>query len=305
MRMTMNSPRRFLPSISLLKAFEVTARTGSITAAARELSLTQSAVSRQIMALEEQLGAKLFVRERQTIRLTLAGEAYAREIRDALSKISSSSLNLRANPFGGTLNLASLPTFGTRWLTPRLPSFLSQNPDVMINLLTRISRFDFKLEPFDAAVHFGYPDWPDTNTLLICEEHVIPLCSPDFAARYKLETVADIRASPMLHLTTRPDTWERWLSHNGASPENVHGMLFDQFSTLAQAAIAGLGIALLPEFLFTSQLTSGELVCAIDKKMKSDGAYYLVWPTDRNTYQPLLAFREWIVGAVKSNDFNH
>jgi LysR family transcriptional regulator, glycine cleavage system transcriptional activator len=300
MGMAMNTPRRFLPPTSLLKAFEVTARTGTITMAARELSLTQSAVSRQIMALEAQLGAKLFTRERQTLRLTVAGEAYAREIRDALQKIAAASLNLRANPFGGTLNLATLPTFGARWLTPKLPAFLKHHPGIMINLLTRISRFDFKQEPFDAAIHYGLPDWPDTQSQLICEEHVVSACSPAFFARHALSNVESVRTAPLLHLTTRPDAWELWFAHHGLPPENVHGMLFDQFSTLTQAAIAGLGVALLPEFLIAQELQSGELVRVTSKKFSTDGAYHLIWPNDRSTYQPLLAFRDWIVATSKS-----
>jgi LysR family glycine cleavage system transcriptional activator len=119
--------RRFLPSMSLLRAFEAAARHQSITAAAEELNLTQGAVSRQIRALEELLGSDLFLRERQTIRLTSAGETYAREIREALRRISSATLSFRANPKGGTLNLAILPTFGTRWLAPRLSGFLREN----------------------------------------------------------------------------------------------------------------------------------------------------------------------------------
>ncbi|MFX7686475.1 LysR family transcriptional regulator, partial [Acinetobacter baumannii] len=89
---------------------------------------------RQIKALEELLEVELFHRERQTIRLTAGGEYYVREVRDALRKISTASLNLRANPFGGTLSIAILPTFGARWLTPRLPKFLAANPGVTINL---------------------------------------------------------------------------------------------------------------------------------------------------------------------------
>ena len=152
--------RRFLPSLSLLSAFEAAARTGSVTIAARELDLTQSAVSRQIRALENQLGVELFVRERQTIRLTLAGDAYAREIREALRRISTASLNLRANPDGGTLTLAVLPAFGSRWLMPRLAGFLEHHRGMSVNLVTRLSPFDFKLDSIDAAIHFGDSIWP-------------------------------------------------------------------------------------------------------------------------------------------------
>ena len=112
----MQIPRRLLPPIHALHAFEAAARTGSISNAARELDLTQSAVSRQIKGLEDQLGLELFVRDKQTIRLTLAGQSYARDIREALRRVSTASLNIRANPLGGSLTLGILPTFGTRWL---------------------------------------------------------------------------------------------------------------------------------------------------------------------------------------------
>ena len=120
--------------MTLLCAFEASARHQSFTAAAAELHLTQSAVSRQIRALEDRLGIDLFVRERQTVRLSPAGQAYAQEIRGALMCISNATLGLRTNPQGGSLNLAILPTFGTRWLAPRLPQFFSAHPGITINL---------------------------------------------------------------------------------------------------------------------------------------------------------------------------
>lgn len=294
----MQVPRRFLPSLPLLAAFEAAARTGSVTAAARELNLTQSAVSRQIRALEEQLGVELFHREKQTIRLTAGGEGYAREIRDALRKISSASLNLRANPYGGTLNLAILPTFGTRWLAPRLPDFLSRNPGITINLVTRITAFDFRLEPVDAAIHFGRPEWPGGELALLRQEIVVPACSPDLRAQYGFTRPADIRSAPLLHLASRPDAWERWMMMNGVDADAVHGMLFDQFATAAQAAIAGVGVALLPKFLIEEELAQGRLVCALDIQMKSAEAYYLVWPSERAAHPPLLAFKQWILAET-------
>lgn len=117
----------FSAPMSLLCAFEAAARHQSFTAAAAELHLTQSAVSRQIRALEDRLGAELFVRERQTVRLTAAGQAYAQEIRGSLMRIANATLSFRTNPQGGQLNLAILPTFGTRWLAPRLPQFFRSN----------------------------------------------------------------------------------------------------------------------------------------------------------------------------------
>ncbi|WP_198928778.1 LysR family transcriptional regulator [Rhizobium sp. AC44/96] len=293
--MTMLVSRRFLPSTSLLVAFEAVSRTGSVTAAARELDLTQSAVSRQIKALEEQLGVELFVRERQTVRLTLAGDSYAREIREALRRISSASLNLRANPHGGTLNLAILPTFGTRWLAPRLGRFLSANPGVTINLVTRLSSFDFRLDSIDAAIHFGHAHWPGAELAFLMSERTVPACSPAFRASHAISAAPDLLDVPLLHLNTRPDAWEQWFANNGVSFQTVHGMLFDQFATAAQAAVAGLGVALLPTFLIEDELKRGDLVAAVDREMESNERYYLAYPPERADYPPLAAFRDWIV----------
>ena len=99
----------------------------------------------------------------------------------------------------------------------------------------------------------------------------------------------------MLHLTTRPDAWERWLLQHGVDADHVRGMLFDQFATASQAAMAGLGVALLPEFLIEEELASGRLVKAIDLPMRSAESYFLVWPNERAAHPPLQVFRDWIL----------
>lgn len=294
----MQTPRRFLPSTAVLAAFESAARTGSMTLAARELSLTQSAVSRQIKILEKQLDVELFVRERQTIRLTAIGDAYAREVREALHKISTASFNLHANPSGGMLNLAILPTFGTRWLAPRLSRFLSANPGITINLATRLSYFDFRAEALDAAIHFGQPEWPGAEMVLLRSEEVVPACSPALKRQYGFRVAGDFKQAPLLSISTRPQAWNRWFSLHDVPVRTFQGMVFDQFATVAQAAIAGVGVALLPTFLIKDELASRKLVRAINLPMESPERYYLVWPSERATYPPLLAFREWLVAET-------
>ena len=293
----MQIPRRLLPSISLLCAFEAAARTGSVSAAARELSLTQSAVSRQILALEAQLGARLFVRERQTIRLTLAGESYARDIRDALRRIGMATLNFRANPPGGTLNLAVPPAFGARWLARRLPGFVAAHPDVILNQVTHQGEPDFRAEPLDAAICLGVPPVAGLESVRLLEEAILPLCSPAARAGLKFETAADIRQLPFLTLISRPDLWERWLIANGADPEGVYGMMFDQFTALIEAAAAGLGAALLPTLLVEKELAAGQLVPALELPM-AGSVYHLVWPAERGLYPPLRQFRQWLLAEI-------
>lgn len=294
----MQTPRRFLPSTALLGAFEAAARTGSITLAARELSLTQSAVSRQIKLLEEQLEVELFARERQTIRLTAAGEAYVREIREALRKISTASFNLRANPRGGTLNLAILPTFGTRWLAPRLPKFLAQNPGITINLTTRLTYFDFRTEALDAAIHFGARDWPGVEMALFRSEEVVPACSPELKNQYGFGTAVDLKKAPLLTISTRPNAWDQWFAAQNIGGGSGQTMYFDQFAIVAQAAMVAVGVALLPIFLIQEELSSGKLVRALNLPMESSERYYLVWPPERSTHPPLIAFRDWLLAET-------
>ncbi|VAW21485.1 Transcriptional regulator, LysR family [hydrothermal vent metagenome] len=291
--------RRFLPSTSLLIAFEAAARTASFTKAADELNLTQSAVSRQIKTLENQLGIDLFTRERQRVKLTIAGARYALEVREALNKIANASMMLQINPGGGTLNLAILPTFGSRWLAPRLLKFLKNSPGVTVNFSTRLKPFDFSVEQFDAAIHFGQPVWPGAQMAFLMNETILPACSPKFLAEHRLSSPQQLALVQLIHLSSRPDAWERWFRlHNVSSVKNS-GMVFDQFATAAQAAHHGIGVALLPRFLIKRELAEGELVPALDLPLESQDAYYLVWPGRRADHPPLVAFRKWIIRESK------
>ena len=295
---TMDYQRRLLPSLSMLAAFDAAARTGSFTAAAKKLNLTQGAISRQISKLEDQLEVVLFHRSHQNIELTEIGKNYAREIQKALQTISTASLSAMTNPLGGVLNLAVLPTFGTRWLMPRLPSFLEANPDITVNFVSRLSPFDFANEELHAAIHYGLPDWPKAINTFLMDEEVVPVCSPDFYQRYSLDTPGDLVEVPLLRISTRPNDWGNWFAlHNIEFLENP-GMQFEQFSQVAKAATAGLGAALLPKFLIKSELKSKELVQVFDQPVKSTFGYYLVIPKERSEYTPANTFRDWLLCEV-------
>lgn len=296
----MLAPRRFLPPTHILASFETAARTGGFTRAAQELSLTQGAVSRHIRALEDQLGVLLFVRDRQRVRLTDAGASYAREVREALQIIAAASLALRANPAGGSLNLAILPTFGTRWLAPRLPQFLSAHSGVTINLTTRLRPFDFGTERQDAAIHFGAADWPGTHSVFLMDEQVIPVASPAFLADHPVSGPDDLRGLPLLHLATRGEAWESWFESHGSAAGKVAGMMFDQFAMMAHATVHGAGVALLPAFLVDAELQAGTLMPVLDAAIHSAGAYHLVWPSERGSYPPLVQFRDWIEAEAQA-----
>lgn len=282
----------------MLMALDAAARAGSFTAAARELNLTQGAISRQVSALEDQLDVILFERAGKTVLLTEAGKIYAREIGVALQTIRNASLNAMTNPLSGILNLAILPTFGTRWLMPRFPSFLKEHPNITVNFVTKLTTFDFHEENLQAAIHYGQPDWPDAISTFLMGEEVLPVCSPGFLEENPLSHPGDLARLPLLQLTTRPDAWDNWFRSNKIDPPQEQGMAFEQFSIIAQAAVAGLGVALLPKFLIQSELDRNELVVILNMPTKSEDGYYLVTPADKSEHAPVTALREWLLKVV-------
>ncbi len=295
----MSVRRRHLPSMSALTAFDAAARTGSFTAAGQELGLTQGAVSRQIKGLEDLLGCPLFVREGQRVSLTPAGQDYAESVADALRRIGAASLRVIAAPKGGVLALAVLPTFGTRWLVPRLPDFQARNPEVILHVITRLEPFDFRGEEIDAAIHFGDPDWPGAVCDRLMGEDVLPVASPTFRAAHPAAGAEALAALPLLHTTSRSYAWMEWFAAHGIARPAGTGMHFEQFAITAQAAIAGLGVALLPTLLIQGELQAGTLVPMADQPHRSARSYYLVHPPARGQYPPLAAFRRWIVEQAK------
>jgi len=290
----MTRPRRFLPSLSLLMAFEAVLRTGSTAAAARDLDLTQGAVSRLIQSLEAQLGQRLFDRHRRRLIATEAARTYGRDIVRALDLIHRASMELSVNPTGGVLTLAVLPAFGTRWLAPRLGTFMTANPGVTINLATRLKRFNFEAEGFDAAIHFGADDWRDAGHLKLFDERLTACAAPELLERHPVRRVEDLRGLPLLQIETRPTAWAVWFGGQGMEAPPARGMLFDQFAPMTQAAISGLGIALLPDYLAASEIAEGRLLPVLERAVAGVGAYWLVWPEARANYPPLEAFRSWL-----------
>ena len=290
----MIAPRRFLPSIASLRALEALERLGSATAVADELSLTQSAVSRQLQTLEAQMGVPLILRDGRRMELTPPARAYVAEVREALQQIAQASLRLRVQPRGGSLDLAILPTFGMRWLVPRLADFARLHPDVTINMATRLAPFNFATQPFDAAIHYGDAEWPGTDHMLLRSESVVAVCTPDLAGRRRMGSAADLLSLPLLHIETRPRAWADWFAAHGVAQEPPAGTLYDQFSTITQAALHGLGVALLPDYLAEQDLAAGRLILAHGGPTRTRGSYYLVWPRAKSQDAALTLFRDWL-----------
>ena len=178
------------------------------------------------------------------------------------------------------------------WLAPRLADFATRHPEVTVNLSTRLAPFDFRAEAFDAAIHFGRKDWPGARHMLLMPEKVVAVAASGVAAQ--VTDPESLNHLPLLHLDTRPRAWARWFAgHDLPLPPNS-GMVFDQFSTMAQAAIHGLGVALLPDFVADAHLRSGALMRVVEGMGQSVGDYYLVWPAERPDPPSLASFRTWL-----------
>ncbi|MGV3548670.1 LysR substrate-binding domain-containing protein [Rhizobium sp.] len=292
------TPRRLLPSTSALSAFDAVARSGSFTAAAAALDLTQGAISRQIAQLEEQLGTTLVEREARGVRLTDKGRAYAEGVSEILSKIRSLSLDALSDNEDMRLRLAILPTFGTRWLMPRMPDFVRDNPGITISFATRIGQFDFRTENIDAAIHVGRPDWPDADCRFLMNETVVAVCTPEFLMAHPIARAEDLLDLPLLEMASRPGAWRHWFASLDVTAHRTEGMMFEQFSNVTQACLAGLGVALMPEFLIETELGSGRLVRALDWSVESESAYYLVRPRHRLDFAPARIFADWLAAKV-------
>jgi len=297
--------RRKIPPIQALVCFDAAARHESYTRAAQELSLTQSAVSRQIGALESFLGVALFRRTRHGVALTPSGASYARQTALRLESMERDTLDAMAGQgSGGSLALAAVPTFATRWLIPRLPDFARQQPDTVVHVETRTRPFLFAEGEFDAALYAGTPaqvaNWAGTRAVLLMREDVVPVCSPQLLPRGQPVAPEAIAQLPLLQQSTRPDGWRQWFDAQQVdAPRARTGPRYELFSMLAIGAAHGLGVALVPTMLVNDEIARGELMVACERPLSGQRNYYLVTP-DRGEERPLLtSFCGWLLAQAQ------
>ncbi|HEY6610869.1 MAG TPA: LysR family transcriptional regulator [Pseudomonas sp.] len=298
--------RRKIPSTAALVAFESAARHQSFTKAAEELALTQSAVCRQIASLETFLGIELFRRTRRGVMLTEDGLSYSRRIAAQLDAVERDTLAVMGQQGGTSLELAVVPTFATQWLLPRLRDFQRLHPEVTVNLTNRTRPFLFADTEFDAALYFGDADWPGTRASFLMRENPVPVCSPELIAPLaaldaRPIAARQIAALPLLQQSTRPYAWRQWFGSLGLQVEgDLRGPRYELFSMLAQAAMHGMGVALIPPLMIQRELAEGRLVVPFEHALQlSDKAYYLVIPERKLELAALRAFRDWLLDAAQ------
>jgi LysR family glycine cleavage system transcriptional activator len=291
--------RSLVPSLHALIAVESAARHGGIMRAADELHLSQSAVSRLVKQVEDAIQVKLFDRVRQRLILTEAGRAYSRNMRKILGEIEQATLQVMAYGSGGrsgTLNLGVFSTFGTKWLIPRLEKYRERQPNIVISCYARPRQFSFDDDPLDAAIHYGDPIWPGATVEPLFGESLVPVASPRLPGIQTLKKAKDTLSFPLLHEVTRPWAWNRWLEQEGVVLANsLPGARFDQFNMVVQAAKAGLGIALVPRFLFEDEIAAKQLFIPLKRPVLGEYKYYFAYPHRNSGNAVVLDFKAWLL----------
>ncbi len=285
-----------LPPLNTLRTFEAAARSGSFTAAAHQLCVTHSAVSRQIRALEAALGVPLFERTGRRVRLTTDGTHYLRAVQDAFDLLGAATQRLTARAAGGRLVVNCVPTVSMHWLLPRLTRFQQRHPAVELRLATGGPDFDPLAVEFDVAIRRDEGSWPDCIAEPFLVERAAPVCSPALLARQPLARPEDLARHTLLHAETRPDAWVRWLRAAG-QPEALavsRAQYYDFFYLALQAAIDGLGVVLGPLPMLEDELASGRLVAPLPGPVIEARRYCWV-VRRRRAPEPLVqAFCAWL-----------
>ncbi len=286
-----------LPSLNALRAFAVAARHLNLTAAAKELFVTPSALSHQIRNLEQHLGVSLFHRTRQGLRLTQEGEVILPGIREAFDLIGGALSRLHTPKTANILHVSMLSTFAMRWFIPRLFRFQQRHPDIEVRISTSIELADLDRGDIDCALRSGQGNWPGTKADRLFAEHFTPVCSPSLlSSETPLNNPADLKDHTLLHAKLRPDDWRDWLIAAGLpdmEPRQIQ--MFETRNFAIAAAIRGLGVAIIDPALVTEELKDGRLVQPFPQTLPTESAYYFVCP-DREGEKPALAlFRQWLL----------
>src|SRR5262245_58011392 len=230
---------RRLPPLNALKAFEAVARSESVTRAARELSVTQGAVSHQVKALEATLGVKLFNRERQRLVMTAAGRDYLAVVRDALDRIAVGTERLVQRQTSGALTVSTSPDFAAKWLVHRLGRFAEAHSGIDLGVSATMHHVDFAREDVDLAVRHGDGGWAGLDAVRLCSEQLFPVCSPKLVSgRKRIAGASDLLTFPLLHLDDWT-TWSRWFEAAGVADAVARGPVVNRASMLIDAAVDG------------------------------------------------------------------
>lgn len=290
---------RDLPSLNAIRVFESAARHLNFSRAADELNVTQSAVSRQIKLLEDQLGQPLFRRSGPVLSLTSAGATYHAKVAEALTILRRGTAELRRRDASPGITISVLPSFASKWLVPRLADFEREHPDIRLRLAASYKVIDFATEPdIDVAIRLGRGGWPGVHSSRLTALHVFPVCGPTMARR--LHRPADMLRQRLLTDDSLYDEWPRWFDSVGVDYRPTETRHLDDDVMLLQASITGQGITLARTIIAQDELDTGRLVRPFKPSILSAFQYHLVCPPERLGEPNIEALHDWLRRALKN-----
>lgn len=290
---------RRLPPLNSLKCFEAAGRLLSFTGAARELNVTQAAISHQIKVIEEYLGVSLFERYPRRLALTEQGKALLPEVIEAFDRVSAAIGMLSKDHYSNMISVRLAPSFAAKWLSPRLKYFWLQYPEIDLCLFHAHAAVDFEREEIDIAVTYGKGDWPGVVADKLLSLDFFPVCSPAFLCNDKpLTSIDNLHYYTLLH-DANYECWRDWLRLAGLKDIQADkGTIIDDTNVLIQAALDGQGIALGSTTFVEDHLESGRLVRPFDVILENEFSYYVVCPESHLKNPAVLAFKEWLLSLV-------
>jgi LysR family glycine cleavage system transcriptional activator len=286
------------PPLNALRTFECAGRHLSFVHAAEELNVTPGAVSRQVKALEEWLGAPLFHRRHKQVLLTPLGRGYLQAVGEPMERIASASARARRQDAERPIAICCYPTFALRWLVPRWGRFYDRHPEIDVQLTTSLQPVDFARGDVDAAILVGEgPDrWPGLEAEKLLDVDLVPVCHPALCeGPAALRRPSDLPRFTLLHGTPRREDWQRWLEFADVDGVDAgSGVTFDSLNLSIQAAVEGLGVAIAVRNLVTEDFAAGRLIQPFGPVRRSGRPFYMVFPRDRTRNRRLRAFIEWL-----------
>ncbi len=284
-----------IPPVANLLAFEAVARRRSFALAATELHLTASAISHQVSRLESHLGVRLFERSAHGVRLSTAGDLYRSRVSGALEAISAATDDLRQG-VSNSLYVHSAPSLASLWLMPRLRAFAQAHPDISLNLSAAHTHSDFALGQADIDIRYGVPQWPDLVVEPLFEELIVPLASPAFIRKHRLQRPEHLLDVPLIQSTISIVQWQDWFAafSDQRAPDRF-AVRFDRAQMSLDAATQGLGVALESTTNAGRHIAERKLrpVFGLEPAIRVK-AHFAVYPARHARRPPVEAFLTWL-----------
>lgn len=290
-----------IPPLNSLRAFEACGRHLSFTKAAKELFVSQAAISHQIKILEEHLGLKLFKRYNKSISLTVDGGLYHNILKESFSNISKGTKGILFRKKTECLNISVLGSFASTWLLPLLPVFQKKYPQFEVRISVSDEIIDFHSTDFDLAIRYGSGKWKDTSSILVLRENYILCCHPSIYPKEKIMSAKELSKYTLIYDDQCIINWQTFFRNvlNFSSFVPHKTLRFDDSKLVVQAAIEKMGIALTRDAIARESIKKGDLKPLFDRKIDGVFAYHIVYPNFVPMEEKVKIFIDWIRDMAK------